>query len=75
MSGAAAASGASSWTGPIAYEVALAMLDAGVLVSIAGPDVVRMSPPLVASDDEILHAVATFVDALRRVAQTQGSPA
>ncbi len=30
---------------PIAHEVALAMLDAGVLVSIAGPDVVRMSPP------------------------------
>ena len=50
------------------------MLEAGVLVSIAGPDVVRMSPPLVATDDEILHAVATFVDALRRVAQTQGSP-
>ena len=59
---------------PIAHEVALAMLDAGVLVSIAGPDVVRMSPPLVATDDEILHAVATFIDALRRVAQTQGSP-
>jgi len=36
--------------------------------------VVRMSPPLVATDDDIRHAVATFVDALRRVAQTQGSP-
>ena len=59
---------------PIAHEVALAMLEAGVLVSIAGPDVVRMSPPLVATDEEILHAVATFGDALRRVAQTQGSP-
>jgi acetylornithine/succinyldiaminopimelate/putrescine aminotransferase len=50
------------------------MLDAGVLVSIAGPDVVRMSPPLIATDDEILHAVATFIHALHRVAQTQGSP-
>ncbi|MGB7804802.1 MAG: aminotransferase class III-fold pyridoxal phosphate-dependent enzyme, partial [Actinomycetota bacterium] len=59
---------------PIAHEVALAMLDAGVLVSIAGPDVVRMSPPLIATDDEILHAVATFIDALHRVAQTQRSP-
>ena len=59
---------------PIAHEVALAMLEAGVLVSIAGPDVVRMSPPLVATDEEILHAIATFGDALRRVAQTQGSP-
>ena len=60
-------------TAPIAHEVALAMLEAGVLVSIAGPEVVRMSPPLVATDDDILHAVATFVVALRRVAQTQGS--
>jgi acetylornithine aminotransferase len=57
-----------------AHDVALAMLEAGVLVSIAGPDVVRMSPPLVATDDEILRAVAAFADALRRVAQTQGSP-
>jgi len=58
----------------VAHDVALAMLEAGVLVSIAGPDVVRMSPPLVATDDEILRAVAAFADALRRVAQTQGSP-
>jgi len=33
--------------------VIVAMIERGVLATIAGPDVVRMSPPLVASDEDV----------------------
>jgi acetylornithine/N-succinyldiaminopimelate aminotransferase len=52
---------------PIAGDVVLAMIDEGVLATIAGPDVVRMSPPLVATDDDVDTAVAAFAAALTRV--------
>jgi acetylornithine/N-succinyldiaminopimelate aminotransferase len=58
---------------PIAHGVALSMLEAGVLVSIAGPDVVRMSPPLIATEDDVRFAVSTFTEALAGVAVALGS--
>jgi acetylornithine/N-succinyldiaminopimelate aminotransferase len=54
--------------GPIAHEVALAMIGEGVLASIAGPDVVRMSPPLIAGDDDVDEAATAFGAALAAVA-------
>jgi acetylornithine/N-succinyldiaminopimelate aminotransferase len=54
-------------TAPVANEVVLAMIDHGVLASAAGPDVVRMSPPLVATDDDVDEAAAAFGLALASV--------
>ena len=52
---------------PVANDVVLAMIDRGVLASSAGPDVVRMSPPLVATDDDVAEAAAAFGDAVASV--------
>jgi acetylornithine aminotransferase len=52
---------------PVANDVVLAMIDRGVLASSAGPDVVRMSPPLVATDDDVAEAASAFGDAVARV--------
>jgi acetylornithine/N-succinyldiaminopimelate aminotransferase len=52
---------------PIAGDVVLAMIDEGVLATLAGPDVVRMSPPLISTDDDVDRAVAAFASALTRV--------
>jgi acetylornithine/N-succinyldiaminopimelate aminotransferase len=53
--------------GPVANDVVLAMIDRGVLASSAGPDVVRMSPPLVATDDDVAEAAGAFGDAVAAV--------
>ncbi|MBI3647642.1 MAG: acetylornithine transaminase [Actinobacteria bacterium] len=57
---------------PVAHEVVLAMIDEGVLATEAGPDVVRMSPPLVVTPDEADEAVDALVAALGKVAAARG---
>ena len=52
---------------PVANDVVLAMIDEGVLATTAGPDVVRMSPPLTASDGDVALAARAFGAALARV--------
>ncbi len=52
---------------PVAHDVVLAMLDEGVLVTEAGPDVVRFSPPLVVQAEEVDEAVRALAAALDRV--------
>ena len=58
---------------PVANDVVLAMIDEGVLVTTAGPDVVRMSPPLTASDDDVALAARAFGAAVAQVL-TQTAP-
>jgi acetylornithine/N-succinyldiaminopimelate aminotransferase len=61
---------------PVANEVVLAMIAEGVLASPAGPDVVRMSPPLVSSDDDVAEAAAAFGAAVATMlAPTEEAPA
>jgi acetylornithine aminotransferase len=50
-----------------AGEVATAMLDAGVLCSTAGPDVIRMSPPVTATTAECDRAAQALAAALAAV--------
>ena len=57
---------------PLAHEVVLAMIGEGVLATEAGADVVRMSPPLIVTADEIDRAVTAFAAALGSVAAAQG---
>ena len=52
---------------PAAYEVVLAMMEHGVLTTTAGADVVRMSPPLIASDDDVALAAGSFGVAVESV--------
>jgi acetylornithine aminotransferase len=52
---------------PAANDVVLAMIEEGVLASPAGPDVVRMSPPLTSTDDEVVEAARAFGAAVARV--------
>jgi len=52
-----------------ANAVALTMLEEGVLCSTAGPGVVRMSPPLTATDQECDHAAAALAAALARTGE------
>ncbi|CAG0981944.1 succinylornithine aminotransferase [Burkholderiales bacterium] len=59
------------WRGK-AFAVMQAASDAGLLVLMAGPDVVRLAPSLVISLDEILEGLARLETALRR-ALDQGS--
>jgi acetylornithine/N-succinyldiaminopimelate aminotransferase len=58
--------------GPVAHDVVLAMLEDGVLATEAGPDVVRFSPPLIVSSDDVDNAAKTFTAALERVAAAKG---
>ncbi|MGH2540056.1 MAG: aspartate aminotransferase family protein [Actinomycetota bacterium] len=53
---------------PVANDVVLAMIGEGVLASPAGPGVVRMSPPLTASDDDVAEAARAFGAAVATVA-------
>jgi acetylornithine/N-succinyldiaminopimelate aminotransferase len=53
-----------------AHAVTLGLLDRGVLASTAGPSIVRMSPPLVASDVDCDRAV----DALATVLGSEDAP-
>jgi predicted acetylornithine/succinylornithine family transaminase len=50
-------------TGPAA-AVAARALDAGLLLCAAGPNVVRIIPPLVASDEELARGIAIIEEAL-----------
>jgi acetylornithine/succinyldiaminopimelate/putrescine aminotransferase len=52
---------------PVANDVVLAMIDRSVLATPAGPDVVRMSPPLVSSDDDVREAARAFGAAVATV--------
>jgi acetylornithine/N-succinyldiaminopimelate aminotransferase len=52
---------------PIANDVVLALIRHGVLASSAGPDVVRMSPPLTATDAEVDEAAEAIGAALADV--------
>lgn len=52
---------------PVANDVVPALLERGVLATTAGADVVRMSPPLIASDDDVARAAAAFGEALAAV--------
>jgi acetylornithine/N-succinyldiaminopimelate aminotransferase len=57
---------------PVANDVVLAMIGEGVLASSAGPDVVRMSPPLIASDDDVAEAARAFGAAVATVLAPAG---
>ena len=54
---------ASRWQGK-AMEVMRAASDAGLIVLVAGPDVVRIAPSLIISLDEILEGLARLELAL-----------
>jgi acetylornithine/succinyldiaminopimelate/putrescine aminotransferase len=47
-----------------AGEVVSRALEAGLLLCSAGPDVVRIVPPLVATDDELARGIATLEEVL-----------
>ena len=57
---------------PVANDVVLAMIGEGVLASTAGPDVVRMSPPLTSSDDDVAEAARGFGAAVATVLASEG---
>jgi len=61
--------------GPLAHDVVLAMLEDRVLATEAGPDVVRFSPPLIVSPEDVDTAAKTFTAALERVAVARGMTA
>ncbi|MBA2273266.1 MAG: acetylornithine transaminase [Actinobacteria bacterium] len=50
------------WPHPVAREFACVALERGVLVNDATPNVIRLTPPLVISDDEIDAAVEVLVE-------------
>jgi acetylornithine/N-succinyldiaminopimelate aminotransferase len=59
---------------PLAHELALALLAEGVLVTEAGPDVLRLSPPLIVSPEDVdgaTGALASVLDSL----SAAGAPA
>jgi acetylornithine/succinyldiaminopimelate/putrescine aminotransferase len=47
-----------------AADVVAACLDAGLLVTSAGPTTLRLTPPLTVSADEVAQAIAILQDAL-----------
>jgi acetylornithine/N-succinyldiaminopimelate aminotransferase len=52
---------------PVARDIAAAALDRGVLVNDATPNVVRLTPPLVISDDEIDESLAILEEVLNAI--------
>ena len=56
---------------PVANDVVVAMIAEGVLASPAGPDVVRMSPPLIANDADVVEAARAFGVAVARVLELE----
>ncbi|MFE7299008.1 acetylornithine transaminase [Streptomyces sp. NPDC057579] len=58
-------------TGPLAPQVQQAAQDAGLLVNAVAPDVIRLAPPLIVSDEQ----VETFLQKLPGVLKTAGQPA
>jgi acetylornithine aminotransferase len=59
----------------VAHHVALAALEQGLLVTEAGPDVVRLSPPLIVAPEEIDRAVEILIAAVEKVAGRLGETA
>jgi acetylornithine aminotransferase len=57
---------------PAAHEVVLSMIDQGVLATEAGPDVVRMSPPMILTAAEVDEAVSALAAAVEKVAAAWG---
>lgn len=56
-------------TEPLAPQVQQAAQDAGLLVNAVAPDVVRLAPPLIVSDDEaevFLHKLPAVLDTARQ---------
>jgi acetylornithine/succinyldiaminopimelate/putrescine aminotransferase len=47
------------------------MIAEGVLASPAGPDVVRLSPPLIANDADVAEAARAFGVAVARVLELE----
>ncbi|MFF2810158.1 acetylornithine transaminase [Streptomyces sp. NPDC058000] len=58
-------------TGPLAPQVQQAAQDAGLLVNAVAPDVIRLAPPLIVSDEQ----VETFLQKLPGVLKTAEQPA
>jgi acetylornithine aminotransferase len=58
---------------PVAHELVLALLAEGVLATEAGPDVVRLSPPLVVGPEDVDAAVGALASALESLGA--GAPA
>jgi acetylornithine aminotransferase len=56
---------------PVANDVVVAMIAEGVLASPAGPDVVRLSPPLIANDADVAEAARAFGVAVARVLELE----
>jgi acetylornithine aminotransferase len=57
---------------PVANDVVLAMIGEGVLATPAGPDVLRMSPSLNATDDDVAEAARAFGAAVATVLAPAG---
>ena len=45
---------------PVSHDLALGLIEQGVLATTAGPDVLRMSPALITTDDELDDAARAF---------------
>jgi acetylornithine/N-succinyldiaminopimelate aminotransferase len=58
---------------PVAHELVLALLAEGVLATEAGPDVVRLSPPLVVGPEDVDAAVGALASVLESLGA--GAPA
>ena len=59
--------------GPIAPDVVAALREAGILVGQAGKNVLRIAPPLVISEDDLLGAVPAIAKAVH-AAQGKAAP-
>jgi acetylornithine/N-succinyldiaminopimelate aminotransferase len=58
---------------PVAHELVLSLLAEGVLATEAGPDVVRLSPPLIVGPDDVDAAVGALATVLESLGA--GAPA
>jgi acetylornithine/N-succinyldiaminopimelate aminotransferase len=48
-----------------------AAVDEGLMILVAGPSVIRLAPPLIISDDQIIEAMARFDRAISKVLSAQ----
>ena len=58
---------------PRAHEVALALIDEGLLVTEAGENVLRMSPPLIVNETQVDEALGALAAVLERLVEPAGS--
>jgi ornithine--oxo-acid transaminase len=56
-----------------AKAVCLAMLRRGVLAKETHATVIRLAPPLIIEEDDLLHAIAIFAEALDEVVPRGGA--